>query len=150
MLAEVPSRALPSAQAGGRGVTLRDAACGLAAAALLATPPAALAEPKWRPTPGQSAILAMSAADTLAILGRVTRSVADGRECREKSYRRLGLQKTDGELYYLVQCHSGDEFAVRVKRDAAGSTGVMSCKVLKLVADLDCRYLRPEDYIDPM
>lgn len=130
-------------------MTLRDAACGLAAAALLAAPTSALAEPQWRPTPGQRAILAMSAADTLAILGRVARSVAEGRDCREKSYRRLGLDPDDGELYYLVRCESGAEFAVRVKRDAGGSTGVMSCDLLKVVAGTDCRDLRPEDYIDP-
>lgn len=115
----------------------------------LFVPLAVLADSHWRPTAAQQVIVSMTAKETLRLLGTVARSVSDGRSCRESSYRRLGLNKHDGELYYIVRCKSGDKFVIRVKRDADASTGVMSCALVKLATGLDCRELRPEDYIDP-
>lgn len=128
---------------------VRSLASLLATLATIASASTAAGDSHWHPTAGQRVILSMSAADTLATLGTVARSAFDGRACREKSYRRLGLNREDGELYYIVRCESGADFMVRVKRDASGSTGVMSCDALRSLAAVECSELRPADYIAP-
>lgn len=49
-----------------------------------------------------------------------------------------GRDKSSGSAFYNVQCHRGDAYAVMVRNDARMSTQVLSCSMLKTVAQVNC------------
>ena len=90
----------------------------------------------WEPTPAQKQMLDMEIPETLEALGVMVRS--SGIPCRESSYRRLGLNPDDGNLYYVLFCSESGTYLIRVRRDATGSWGAMDCKALKTMTGLNC------------
>ena len=93
-----------------------------------------------QPTEAQDKMLRMGIHETLAALGRMVR--AAGVDCRESSYRRLGLNPNDGNLYYVVFCSETEGYLVRIRRDAAGSSGVMSCRAFQTMSGRNCATVR--------
>ncbi len=120
----------------------------IAAAVLLASSAVANADQHWRPTEAQREIIELPRADTLRLLGEIVRSTPDNYRCQEKTYRRLGLSPADGELYYLVSCADSEQYTIRVRRDAAAATGVMSCTFLETL-NIKCDAMSRTDYLHP-
>ena len=118
----------------------------LSAVVLLICSATAYDDQHWQPTPVQWEIIRMSQEDTKRALGTVFPSTPDRYRCQETTYRRLGLMRLEGELYYLVRCDDGEQYSVRIKRDPKGTTGVMSCNFLR-ERDIDCDTFTPADFI---
>jgi hypothetical protein len=94
----------------------------------------------WEPTPAQQQMLGMEIPETLRTLGQMLRS--SGVACEEKSYRRLGLNPDDGNLYYVTFCGESRNYLVRVRRDEKGSWGAMDCHALKTMSGLNCETMK--------
>ena len=120
----------------------------IAAAVLLASTAVTNADQHWRPTEAQLEIIELPRADTLRRLGEIVESAPDNYRCRAKAFRRLGLSPAEGELYYLVRCAASERYTIRVRRDATGTTGVMSCTILETL-NINCDAMSPADYLHP-
>ncbi len=120
----------------------------IAAAVLLASTAVTNADQHWRPTEAQLEIIELPRADTLRRLGEIVESAPDNYRCRAKAYRRFGLSPAEGELYYLVRCADSKRYTIRVRRDATGTTGVMSCTILETL-NINCDAMSPADYLHP-
>ncbi len=105
-----------------------------------------LADSHWRPTPAQKIILRMSKEDTKAMLAQILNGV--DYPCTPISYRRLGLERTSGNLVYIEKCQE-DEYVIDIKRNEGGSTTSLDCPLLKLTAKVNCENLQPSMYINP-
>ncbi len=120
----------------------------IAAAVLLASTAVTNADQHWRPTEAQLEILELPGPATLRRLGEIVESAPDNYRCRAKAYRRFGLSPAEGELYYLVRCADSKRYTIRVRRDATGTTGVMSCTILETL-NINCDAMSPADYLHP-
>ncbi len=120
----------------------------IAAAVLLASTAVTNADQHWRPTEVQLEILELPGPATLRRLGGIVESAPDNYRCRAKAFRRLGLSPAEGELYYLVRCADSERYTIRVRRDATGTTGVMSCTILETL-NINCDAMSPADYLHP-
>jgi hypothetical protein len=120
----------------------------IAAAVLLASTAVTNADQHWRPTEVQLEILELPGPATLRRLGEIVESAPDNYRCRAKAFRRLGLSPAEGELYYLVRCADSERYTIRVRRDATGTTGVMSCTILETL-NINCDAMSPADYLHP-
>jgi hypothetical protein len=134
----------------------------IAAAVLLASTAVTNADQHWRPTESQLEILELpgpailrrlgeiveSAPAILRRLGEIVESAPDNYRCRAKAFRRLGLSPAEGELYYLVRCADSERYTIRVRRDATGTTGVMSCTFLETL-NINCDAMSPASYLHP-
>ncbi len=120
----------------------------IAAAVLLASSAVTNADQHWRPTEAQLEIIELPRADTLLRLGEIVESAPDNYRCRAKAFRRLGLSPAEGELYYLVRCADSERYTIRVRRDATGTTGVMSCTFLETL-NINCDAMSPASYLHP-
>jgi hypothetical protein len=120
----------------------------IAAAVLLASSAVTNADQHWRPTEAQLEIIELPRADTLLRLGEIVESAPDNYRCRAKAYRRFGLSPAEGELYYLVRCADSERYTIRVRRDATGTTGVMSCTFLETL-NINCDAVSPATYLHP-
>ena len=120
----------------------------IAAAVLLASTAVTNADQHWRPTEVQLEILELPGPATLRRLGEIVESAPDNYRCRAKAFRRLGLSPAEGELYYLVRCADSERYTIRVRRDATGTTGVMSCTFLETL-NIQCDAMRHTDYLHP-
>ena len=120
----------------------------IAAAVLLASTAVTNADQHWRPTEAQLEIIELPRAGTLLRLGEIVESAPHNYRCRVKAYRRFGLSPTEGELYYLVRCADSKRYTIRVRRDATGTTGVMSCTILETL-NINCDAMSPADYLHP-
>lgn len=64
---------------------------------------------------------------------------ASDESCREVTRNfHQGFYDEDRSSFWNVTCSNGASYVVTVVADAEGSTRVMSCSVLKMVADVDC------------
>ena len=120
----------------------------IAAAVLLASTAVTNADQHWRPTEAQLEIVELPGPTTLRRLGEIVESAPDNYRCRAKAFRRLGLSPAEGELYYLVRCADSERYTIRVRRDATGTTGVMSCTILETL-NINCDAMSPADYLHP-
>ncbi len=120
----------------------------IAAAVLLASTAVTNADQHWRPTEAQLEILELPGPATLRRLGGIVESAPDNYRCRAKAYRRFGLSPAEGELYYLVRCADSERYTIRVRRDATGTTGVMSCTILETL-NINCDAMSPASYLHP-
>ncbi len=120
----------------------------IAAAVLLASTAVTNADQHWRPTEAQLEIVELPGPATLRRLGEIVESAPDNYRCRVKVLRRLGLSPAEGELYYLVRCADSERYTIRVRRDATGTTGVMSCTILETL-NINCDAMSPADYLHP-
>ena len=120
----------------------------IAAAVLLASTAVTNADQHWRPTEAQLEILELPGPATLRRLGEIVESAPDNYRCRAKAFRRFGLSPAEGELYYLVRCADSERYTIRVRRDATGTTGVMSCTILETL-NINCDAMSPADYLHP-
>ncbi len=120
----------------------------IAAAVLLASSAVTNADQHWRPTEAQLEIVELPGPTTLRRLGEIVESAPDNYRCRAKAFRRLGLSPAEGELYYLVRCADSERYTIRVRRDATGTTGVMSCTILETL-NINCDAMSPADYLHP-
>ncbi len=120
----------------------------IAAAVLLASTAVTNADQHWRPTEAQLEIVELPGPATLRRLGEIVESAPDNYRCRAKAFRRLGLSPAEGELYYLVRCADSERYTIRVRRDATGTTGVMSCTILETL-NINCDAMSPADYLHP-
>jgi len=120
----------------------------IAAAVLLASTAVTNADQHWRPTEVQLEILELPGPATLRRLGEIVESAPDNYRCRAKAFRRLVLSPAEGELYYLVRCADSERYTIRVRRDATGTTGVMSCTILETL-NINCDAMSPANYLHP-
>ncbi len=120
----------------------------IAAAVLLASSAVTNADQHWRPTEAQLEIVELPGPATLRRLGEIVESAPDNYRCRAKAFRRLGLSPAEGELYYLVTCADNERYTIRVRRDATGTTGVMSCTFLETL-NINCDAMSPASYLHP-
>ena len=120
----------------------------IAAAVLLASTAVTNADQHWRPTEAQLEIVELPGPATLRRLGEIVESAPDNYRCRAKAFRRLGLSPAEGELYYLVRCADSERYTIRVRRDATGTTGVMSCTFLETL-NINCDAMSPASYLHP-
>jgi hypothetical protein len=120
----------------------------IAAAVLPASTAVTNADQHWRPTEAQLEIVELPGPTTLRRLGEIVESAPDNYRCRAKAFRRLGLSPAEGELYYLVRCADSERYTIRVRRDATGTTGVMSCTFLETL-NINCDAMSPADYLHP-
>src|SRR5947209_555457 len=49
-----------------------------------------------------------------------------------------GMEPRTKNAFWSVACRSGNTYQVTIENDAEGSTRVISCRLLKLVTNLDC------------
>ena len=49
-----------------------------------------------------------------------------------------GMEPRSKDAFWSVGCRNGKSYQITIKSDAGGSTRVLSCGMLKLVAKLDC------------
>ncbi len=120
----------------------------IAAAVLLASSAVTNADQHWRPTEAQQEIIDLRVADTLRLLGEIVQSTLDNYQCQAKTFRRLGLSPAGGEVSDLVRCADSEQYTIRVRRDATGQTGVMSCTLLETL-NINCDAMSRTDYLHP-
>jgi len=50
----------------------------------------------------------------------------------------MGWNHADQSAYWSVRCTDGHEYAVSIESDSVGSTQVLDCSMLKVVAKVNC------------
>lgn len=94
---------------------------------------------------GPLPLLANPAQDRLAAMPELERSEAlavfvesGGHPCRTVARTFFQGEDAKGNVFWDVECAGGESYVVVIKNDVPGSTRVMSCRRLRVVAGADC------------
>jgi predicted nucleic acid-binding Zn ribbon protein len=78
-------------------------------------------------------LLAMSEGEQATYLGAVVEDNCVG----ERAFY-MGLNRIDQNGYWSVGCTNGNKYMVAIAPDSVGSTKILDCSMLKLVAKMNC------------
>jgi hypothetical protein len=94
---------------------------------------------------GPLPLLANPAQDRLVAMSELERSEAlavfvksGGHPCRTVARTFFQGEDAKGNVFWDVECAGGESYVVVIKNDVPGSTRVMSCRRLRVVAGADC------------
>jgi hypothetical protein len=104
-----------------------------------ATPPPSPVAESSTPSSNRAHLALLHASEELRVIAFKSAITMAGEACDSVTHTfHQGADKSSGKEFWSVACQDGNNYSVAVNNDAEGSTQVMSCALLKSVAQVDC------------
>jgi hypothetical protein len=115
------------------------AAIGNIACGPSATPPPSAVAESSTPSSNRAHRALLYASEELRVIALKSAITMAGEACDSVTRTfHQGADEDSGKEFWNVACEDGNTYTVAVNNDAEGSTQVMSCALLKAVAQVDC------------